>query len=317
MAEKRAGGAHPSAPPQDDLDAEVSHVADQLYALTPDDFTPARDAAVRAAREAGRQPLAREIARLRKPTQSAWLINLLWRDQHAVMEQLFELSHELAQAQADAAGATLRELTAQRRQIENALMRRAVELGTQAGVRVSDSITREAQETLSAALALPEVADEVRSGHLVKPASYAGFGASSAIAAPSAKPSPAPIDLDAVRQRRTADEADAEQERRARQEQKERERAAAERHLAQVRHDAERAAQRVADAAKAADEARARVDDLQQRLDTLRAQLQRLESEVDAAQARATEAEEERRRAEANEAEARKAIEEAEAALTE
>jgi hypothetical protein len=119
------------------------------------------------------------------------------------MEQLFELSRELARAQADAAGDTLRELTAQRRQIENALMRRAVALGTQAGVRVSDSVVREAQETLSAALAVPEVADEVRSGQLVKPTSYAGFGSVSP-GAVAPRPPAAPIDLDAVRLRRAA-----------------------------------------------------------------------------------------------------------------
>src|SRR5579871_2797357 len=185
--------------PPTDLDA----VAERLYALKPDDFAAARDAEVRSARAEGQQPLARDIARLRKPTQSAWLINLLWRDQHDVMEQLFELSQELARAQAEAAGAELRELTAQRRQLENALMRRAVELGGEAGVRVSDSVAREAQETLSAALALPEVADEIRSGRLVKPASYAGFGG---VAPPVVAPRPAgaPIDLDAVRQRRAA-----------------------------------------------------------------------------------------------------------------
>ena len=194
-----------STRPPADLEVDLARVADQLYALKPDDFAAARDAEVRNARTAGQQPLAREIAKLRKPTQSAWLINLLWRDQHVVMEQLFELALELARAQADAAGASLRELTAQRRQLENALMRRAVELANQAGVRVSDSVAREAQETLSAALAVPAVADEVRAGRLVKPTSYAGFGSVSP-AVIAARPPAAPIDLDAVRQKRAAEQ---------------------------------------------------------------------------------------------------------------
>src|SRR5262249_34883248 len=109
-------------------DLDFDQLADRLYALKPDDFATARDDAVRDARAGGQQPLARDIAKLRRPTQSAWLINLLWRDQQDVMEQLFELAQELTRAQADADGATLRELTAQRRQLENALMRRAVEL---------------------------------------------------------------------------------------------------------------------------------------------------------------------------------------------
>ena len=126
------GGKTTSTETPADLSEQLANVADALYALKPDDFSAARDAEVRSARDAGQQPLAREIAKLRKPTQSAWLVNLLWRDQHEVMEQLFELAHELSQAQADAAGPALRELTAQRRQIENSLVRRAVELGTEA-----------------------------------------------------------------------------------------------------------------------------------------------------------------------------------------
>ena len=124
----------------------------------------------------GRQPLARELGKLRKPTQSAWLINLLWRDQREVMEQLFELASEMTRAQAEVSGPELRALTAQRRQLESAMLRQAEVLARAAGVEVSASTSREAQETLAAALAQPEVADEIRSGRLVKPASYAGFG---------------------------------------------------------------------------------------------------------------------------------------------
>src|SRR5581483_4276571 len=64
----------------------------------------------------------------------------------------------------------------QRRQLENAMIRQAKALAQQAGVDVGAATEREAQETLSAALAEPEVADEVRTGRLVKPIAYAGFG---------------------------------------------------------------------------------------------------------------------------------------------
>jgi hypothetical protein len=205
MSERRARGAETAAAGED-VQAQVDAVAEQLYGLPPDEFSSARDEYVRQAREQRNQALARELGKLRKPTQSAWLINLLWRNQREVMQQLFELANELSQAQSEAAGPALRELTAQRRQIENALLRQAVTLAEQAGVRVSDSVSREAQETLSAALAIPEVADEVRSGRLVKPASYAGFGAAPAAggAARAASPARAPIDLAAAQRARSA-----------------------------------------------------------------------------------------------------------------
>ena len=67
-------------------------IADALYALHPDAFAAARDDAVKQARAAGVAPLARELAKLRRPTLSAWMVNLLWRDQATVLEQLFRLA---------------------------------------------------------------------------------------------------------------------------------------------------------------------------------------------------------------------------------
>src|SRR3979409_1796735 len=110
---------------RDDDQDYLARIADRLYTLRPDAFAAARDDEVRAARADGRQGLARELARLRRPTQSAWLINLLWRDQHEVMQQLFQLADELSRAQAQASGRELQSLTAQRREIEGALLRRA------------------------------------------------------------------------------------------------------------------------------------------------------------------------------------------------
>ncbi len=157
-------------------DGELDKVADELYALRPDEFAAKRDEEVKKARAEGRAALARELNKLRKPTQSAWLINLLWRDQRDVMEQLLELGQAFGQAQAQASGPELLRLTGQRRELEAALMRQARALAEKSGVSVSAPMEREAQETLSAAVAMPEVADEVRSGRLVKPAAYSGFG---------------------------------------------------------------------------------------------------------------------------------------------
>jgi len=158
-------------------EATFDAVADELYGLRPDEFAAARDEQVKRARAAGQAALARELSKLRRPTQSAWLINLLWRDQREVLEQLFELASELSAAYAEASREELQRVTAQQRQLEVALMRRARELGQQAGVSVSADTEREAQETLTAALAQPAAADELRSGRLTRPIPYAGFGA--------------------------------------------------------------------------------------------------------------------------------------------
>ena len=279
----------------DDFDA----IADQLYALRPDDFATARDARVRELRAAGNAALARELAKLRRPTLSAWLVNLLWRDQHDVMEQLFQLSQELGRAQAQASGPALRELTAQRRQLETALLQRATALAREAGVNVTDSVTREAQETLSAALAEPEVADEVRSGRLVKPATYSGFGALPTTARPMPAtpppPSRAPIDITAAHRARERDQA--------------------ERRLREARELLEAATRDVASATAAAERARQRERDLRTRLEELREQVRKAERDVDDAESGATAADHARERAAKARSDAQDAVARAEQAL--
>ncbi len=151
-------------------------IAEELYALKPDGFAAARDEHIKQAKANGDKELAKELQALRRPTQSAWLVNMLWRDQGGAMEQLFELSNDLSRAQARASGEDLRSLTSQRRAIETALLARARALGQESGVSLSPETEREVQETLSAALADPQAADQVRSGRLVKPIEYAGFG---------------------------------------------------------------------------------------------------------------------------------------------
>ena len=274
--------------------ADFEAIADELYALRPDEFAAARDERIKAARAEKNQALARELAGLRKPTQSAWLINLLWRDQREVIEQLFELADELTRAQAGAAGGELRSLTAQRRELESALLRRAQALAEQAGVTVTDTVVREAQETLGAALANPDIAGEVRSGRLVKPASYAGFGVlpstispPRAAAATRAAKTEAPAERThkvRVEQPESArgphvDEVGARAAQRARER-----REAAEARVRAARDALEVASDALAARTREADAARQRREDLRQELLRMRDQVHRLERDVDEAE---------------------------------
>src|SRR5438132_231863 len=111
-----------------DVDRELDKLADHLYALLPDAFTGARDDEIRRARTDGRQALARELSRLRKPNQAAWLVNQLWRDRSRSMDELFGLADELIAAQERGSVAELRRLAGRRRELEAALLRRAREL---------------------------------------------------------------------------------------------------------------------------------------------------------------------------------------------
>ena len=136
-----------------------------LYALPPEEFTAARDTAVK---------LDPSLKVLRRPTVSAWLVNLLVRREPALVEQLLSLGVRLAQAQRSGAAGALRDLGAQRRALVEAVAGRSLELGA----RSTTPATRaEVVGTLEAALADGDSAAAVRSGRLVRPLSYAGFGA--------------------------------------------------------------------------------------------------------------------------------------------
>jgi hypothetical protein len=167
----------PDAPAETDGEAsDLDAIADELYALPPDEFVPARDDRVAAAKEAGDRDLARAVARLRRPTRAAWLANLLARHRTEQLDGLVALARTLAQAQRELDGDALRTLSGQRHRAVAAMARDAGRLAARRGEPVTDALLRELQGILEAALADPAVADEVRAGRLTKTVRYAGFG---------------------------------------------------------------------------------------------------------------------------------------------
>jgi hypothetical protein len=180
-------------PDSDDRAAELDAVADELYGLLPDEFVGGRDAAAAAARERGDRELAKAIGRLRRPTRAAWLANLLARHRAAALEGLLGLAAGLADAQRTLDGTALRQLSSKRHQLVAAMAHEAGRLAQEAGDPAADSVLRELQGILDAALARPEIADQVRSGRLTRTLSYTGFGPEAhpdAAPAPPVRPSP-------------------------------------------------------------------------------------------------------------------------------
>ena len=144
-----------------------------LYALAPEDFTAARDAEVKAARQAGDRERAKALAALRRPTASAHAVNALVRAEPELVEQLVDLGRQLGEAQAGGQRDALRELGEQRRLLVEAVADRA---GQASGRSLTAAVRGEVTATLEAALADPASGEAVRSGRLVRALSYAGFG---------------------------------------------------------------------------------------------------------------------------------------------
>ncbi|MEV1242061.1 hypothetical protein [Nonomuraea sp. NPDC049750] len=159
---------------------DLDEVAGRLYGLPPSEFTAARDAEARAAKDAGEVRLARDIAGLRKPTVSASAVNRLAREHPDDLGELLALGQELREAWERHDAEALAELTRRRGELAGRLSRL---VRREAGL--SAAAASEAEQTLDAAVVDAGAAEEVRRGRLAKPLSYSGF-------APAPAPAPAP-----------------------------------------------------------------------------------------------------------------------------
>ncbi len=154
----------------------VTEVAGELYALTPAEFTAARDARAREARQAGQRDDAAAIKKLARPTTSAWLVNQLSRQAPEQLGRLIAVAEALEEAQRTLAGGRLRELSGQRRGVINDLLPCAADIASRAGQPASAVVMGEVRATLEAALADAAARAAVHAGRLTKPLAYAGLG---------------------------------------------------------------------------------------------------------------------------------------------
>ncbi|MFC1413282.1 hypothetical protein ACEZCY_28660 [Streptacidiphilus sp. N1-12] len=171
---------------------DFDEVADQLYSLPPPEFTRARDTAFEQARAVPELALANRIKALRRPTQGAWLANLLVRRHQQETGALLDLGAELRAAQDALDGPELRALTAQRRAVVNALARQARAAATEAGHPVGEAALSDLEEHLMAVLADPQRAAAFAGGRLTTLHGAATAAAGSSPRSPSS-PSSGPL----------------------------------------------------------------------------------------------------------------------------
>ncbi|MDL5352692.1 transposase [Microbacterium sp. zg-YB36] len=241
----------------EDLDV----VAAQLYALTPAEFTAARNA--RAAAASGE--LAKAIRALRKPVVSAYAVDLLVAE--GQLGEALDLAAALREAQDDLDAAELTRLSRERRALVAALARRAAGLAGDRGVAVSAAAALEIESTIDAAVRDAAAAAAVLTGRLVRPLSATGVD---------------PVDLDdAVGgtipgvAERPAPPRDDLAERRARR--------AAEKALREAEREASEAERRLARVEATLTKARERADHLAERVEELQADLERVQADAAAA----------------------------------
>jgi DNA repair exonuclease SbcCD ATPase subunit len=166
---------------------QLLEIADEIYGLSQDEFTPARDAKARELK--ADKELAAAVKKLKKPSVAAWVVNLFVRRETEQVEQLIAVGNALREAQEGMDAAELRTLTRQRRQLTSAMTQRARALAHDEGVKVTSAVADQVEATLTAAMVDAECAKAVRSGLLTAALKSTGVEAvdvAAAVALPEA-----------------------------------------------------------------------------------------------------------------------------------
>jgi hypothetical protein len=154
----------------------LDDVAQEIYGLSPEEFTERRNARAKEIIAAGNRELGAEVRRLPKPTVSAWLANMLVRTRAARVTELVALGQELREAQSQGARADMRRVQDRRREIIRDLVAAASQCATEAGHSMGSQVQRQLEDTLEAAVADPESAALLKAGTLSSPLAFIGFG---------------------------------------------------------------------------------------------------------------------------------------------
>lgn len=170
---------------------DLDDALDELYGCAPREFVSRRRELTRSARAADAPGLALDIARARKPTQVAWLLNQWIRRSPTDLDPLLSVADELREAQRRSSAELLRQLSTRRRDVVQTALEHLRSFATEIGAGMSTTVEREAVQTLRAAIGDEQVADLLRRGRLVTAMEYSGFGPAGLVALAD---SPGPAD---------------------------------------------------------------------------------------------------------------------------
>ena len=267
-------------------DVDLDSLADELYALPPDQFVDARAAVVAAARDAGAASSAATLAKLRKPTVTAYLANQVVRAEPDLVAGVIAVGPAMREATLAGDAAALRDLGRHRASLLADLVGRARSVAEENDVRFSATNQRELEATFTAAAVDEDAAAALLTGRLTGPLESAGLGfdlggvppsrPTSTVGASPAGPAPSAAD------RRAAERAEAAQA--------ERERAVveAEQALAEARLQDADAESALAEAQQAFDEAQAAEAEAAEALRVAKAGVSDARADLTAAKADAT-----------------------------
>ena len=140
-------------------------VVGELLALPPEQFTEARNAAVKRLRAEGQRDVAEAIKGLPRPPVSLWALNRLAHEQPKLIEAFLDSAEQLREAYRS--GGDIRAATAPEREAEAAVVAAAVQLARGEGRNVTEPVMERLRQTARAAAADADIGEELRNGRLI------------------------------------------------------------------------------------------------------------------------------------------------------
>ena len=172
----------------------LDEAADQLYGSSLDDFVSERTRLVKELRATGEAEEAATLAKSRKPTVAAWVLNQLARRNRRDIDLLLDAGHRLRDAQATALSGQDRDAFERARKTQSdmlRLLRAAAERLLEEERRgASASVLNQVEEALRAAAISETGREALARGRFVEPPRAEGFEVLSQLAGMSSKDAP-------------------------------------------------------------------------------------------------------------------------------
>lgn len=158
------------------VDEAVAAAAAELYAVPLADFVASRKALAATAKASGGPPAAKAVLALRKPTLTAWAMNLVPRGDAATLTALVGLGARMRAAQSRLDTATLTSVRGERDAALTAYVDAVATAAKGGGGSLSVAGRDEVRASAIAALADESAAQALISGQLTRALTYSGFG---------------------------------------------------------------------------------------------------------------------------------------------
>lgn len=165
-----------SASDDSDPGEVVADAARALYAVPLAEFIASRKALAASAKAGGDAAAVKEILALRKPTLTAWAMNLVPRADSSTLADVVGLGARMRAAQSQLDTATLTSVRGERDAALTAYIASVVKAAEGEGVSLSAGARDEVRASAIAALADESASKALASGQLTRALSYSGFG---------------------------------------------------------------------------------------------------------------------------------------------